>query len=143
MKINRLKLILLLPVLCIQEAAAEAFPDVMGTWSGDVLIVQAGTSQVAKGGMEIADVNLKVQIDYQHEGSFMGRSRNSQMPGDQPSVRVWGTIRSNHREAIFLTSNGGRGQLWFDSEGKSFEYCITNLQNEVATAYCAQLTKEN
>ncbi len=119
---------------------AQDYPDMVGTWSGPVRIVEAGISGVAKGGMMVSDVEVKVIIEHQDGESFLGSTRNSQMASNQPSNRVWGTIRSDGTEAIFITSAGARGQLWFASD-KQFEFCITNLQEEQATAYCAKLKK--
>ena len=98
-------------------------------------------NEVPKGGMEINEVNLVLDVEFQDEESFLGKSRTSATPNDQPSVRVWGTIRSTGDEAIFVTSNGGRGQLWFAGEDE-FEFCVANVSEDSATAYCANLAKE-
>jgi hypothetical protein len=113
----------------------------VGVWTGDVRVVQAGGAQVAKGGMEISEVSISVTIDHQDQESFMGRSRTSQMSNNDPSVNVWGTIRSTGKEAIFITSNGARGQMWLAEDHQTFEFCITNLVDGQATAYCADLSK--
>ena len=122
-------------------AAAADYPDMVGTWSGKVRIVSAGTGEVAKGGMMISEIDLRVMIDHQDRESFMGRTRNSQMSSNDPSNRVWGTIRSNGSEALFITSGGAKGQLWFNGSN-AFEYCVTNRQDQQVQAYCAELTKE-
>lgn len=122
---------------------AAPFPDMVGKWQGMVRVVEAGTSrnqEIAPGGMLVTEVELTLIIEHQDAEAFVGRSRSSRTPKDQPSARIWGTIRSNGTEAIFITSNSGRGQVWFDS-ATSFEYCITNLTDVLATAYCANLTK--
>ena len=63
------------------------------------------------------------------------------MTKDDRSIRVWGAIRSTGEEASFITGGGGRGQLWFMGSEK-FEYCVTNMQDEVMTAFCGILKKE-
>lgn len=132
----------LLPVLLGSSAVlAEGYPDMVGRWSGQVKVVQAGTGEVARGGMEIREVELNVDIVAQEGESFMGRTRNSAMGRDQPSNRVWGTIRSTGTEAIFATSAGARGHLWFQGDSQ-FEFCITNVQEALVTAYCAELQKQ-
>ncbi len=123
------------------SSIAQEYPDMLGTWRGDVRVVQTGVTGVAKGGMLVSDVNVILEIEHQEGESFMGSTRNSQMPSDQPGNRVWGTIRSTGKEAIFITSTGARGQLWF-ANAQHFEFCITNLQEDQATAYCANLEKD-
>ena len=116
----------------------------VGVWEGRVRTVSSGPiteGTVARGGMVINEVDLRVTIEHQDGESFMGKSRSSATPGNQPSPRVWGTIRSDGEEAAFITSNGGRGTLWFAS-GNQLEYCITNLLEDSFTAYCAELTKK-
>lgn len=122
-------------------AEDQQYPDMVGVWQGKVRTVQAGVKEVARGGMILNEIDLKVTIEHQEGESFMGKSRTSQMSFDDPSAIVWGTIRSNGEEAIFVTSNGARGQLWF-KDPTHFEYCLTNKTDELATAYCAQLTKQ-
>ena len=120
---------------------AADYPDMVGVWRGDVRLVQAGVTGIAKGGMMVSDVKTTVTIEAQDGESFMGKTRNTQMTGSQASNRVWGTIRSNGKEAIFITSAGARGQIWFENE-KRLEFCVTNLQEKQATAYCAHLDKD-
>lgn len=131
--------------LCLsgQQVSAADYPDMVGVWEGRVRTVSSGNvteGTVARGGMVINEIDLKVTIEHQDQESFMGKSRASTTPSDVPSARVWGTIRSNGEEAAFITSNGGRGTLWFES-AQTFEYCITNLLENSFTAYCARLTK--
>ena len=121
-------------------ALAKDYPDMVGVWQGKVRTVQAGVDEVARGGMLVNEIELKVTIEHQDEESFIGKSRSSAMSFDDPSTIVWGTIRSGGDEAIFVTSNGARGQMWFMGPGR-FEYCLTNKTDELATAYCAQLGK--
>lgn len=132
-----------LPYALISQAAE--YPEMVGTWRGDVRIVESGSAtedEVARGGMSIRNVVLEVVIDAQDEETFMGRSRSSSMSSNQPSNRVWGTIRSKGDEAIFITSTGARGQLWFQAPS-TFEYCVTNYNEELFTAYCATLDKDD
>ena len=121
---------------------ADSYPDMVGVWRGDVRLVQAGVSGLAKGGMMVSDVKTTVTIEAQDGESFMGKTRNTQMTSNQASNRVWGTIRSNGKEALFITSAGARGKIWFENE-KRLEFCVTNLQEEQATAYCANLDKDD
>ena len=65
----------------------------------------------------------------------------SNAPGAQP-VPVWGAIRSTGQEAVFVTGNGGRGQLWFNRPDR-FEFCFANQTPEQMTAYCAVLNKQS
>ena len=120
---------------------AQEYPDMVGTWSGSVRVVSAGTGEVAQGGMVISEMSIRVMIDHQDEESYMGRIRTSQMSSNEPSNRVWGTIRSNGKEALFITSGNARGQLWFNGDSE-FEYCTTNMQEDLVQAYCAILAKE-
>ena len=120
---------------------AQDYPDMVGTWSGVVRVVSAGTGEVAQGGMVISEMNIRIMIDHQDQESYMGRIRTSQMSSSDPSNRVWGTIRSNGEEALFITSGNARGQLWFHGDSE-FEYCTTNMQEDVVQAYCAKLAKE-
>ena len=123
---------------------ADQYPDMIGIWKGHIRVVSSGAAvadQVARGGAVLSEVDAIVNIDFQEGESFIGKSRAAQTPKTQPSTAVWGALRSNGKEASFVTSDGGRGQLWMQSEN-SFEYCITNLQESVFTAYCGILKKD-
>ena len=61
---------------------------------------------------------------------------------DQRSNPVWGAIRSNGEEALFIVGIGGRGNVWFVNETK-FEFCLTGLSDNVISAYCGVLEKES
>jgi|DEB0MinimDraft_6_1074348.scaffolds.fasta_scaffold57878_2 hypothetical protein len=139
--IGRSALTLFLLACLSSPLLADSYPDMLGVWRGDVRLVQAGVSGIAKGGMMVSDVKMTVTIEAQDGESFMGKTRNTQMTGSQVSNRVWGTIRSIGKEAIFITSAGARGQIWFENE-KRLEFCVTNLQEKQATAYCANLDKD-
>ncbi len=137
-------LLLVFPLVALFPANAESYPDMVGKWSGEVRVIESGRATegiVAQGGMQVRNVHLVLTIDAQQEETFMGRSRNSQTPADQPSARVWGTIRSKGTEAIFITGTGARGQLWFNTPTE-FEFCLTSINEELVSAYCATLTKE-
>ena len=41
---------------------------------------------------------------------------------------------------MFVTGNGGRGQLWFTSPTR-FEFCFANQTPAAMSAYCAVLDK--
>ena len=140
MILGRVLLFLLTFVSVLSFAEDQMYPEMVGVWQGNVRTVQAGTEEVARGGMIVNEVKLKVTIEHQDGESFIGKSRSSAQSFDDPSAIVWGTIRSNGKEAIFVTSNGARGQLWF-MEPTKFEYCLTNKNDELATAYCAELSK--
>ena len=84
------------------SAVAQEYPDMVGTWSGGVRVVSSGTGEVAQGGMLISEMNIRIMIDHQDQESYMGKIRTSQMSSNDPSPRVWGTIRSNGEEALFI-----------------------------------------
>lgn len=137
------KIVLLFLAFTAFNSNAAEYPDMVGAWLGTVRVVESGgaNSEVARGGMNIRDTDLKVQIQAQDGETFMGYTLSSATPSNQTSARVWGTIRSNAEEAIFITSNGARGQIWFQ-DASTFEFCVTNLDDELFTAYCATLSKE-
>ena len=123
---------------------AAEYPDMVGVWKGHVRVISSGqnvSDQVASGGAVLSEVDLKLTIDHQDGESFIGTSRSSNTPNNQPSTPVWGAIRSTGKEALFITSNGGRGNLWFGSKDV-FEFCITNLNETVISAYCGVLKKQ-
>jgi hypothetical protein len=124
---------------------AQDYPDMVGLWTGQVRIVQSRAVEEDRleiGGVVISEIELELTIDAQDQETFIGRTRSSQSPANSPPTHVWGSIRSTGTEALFITSTGGRGQLWFSSES-SFEYCY-NAINESGSivSYCAVLTKQ-
>ena len=133
-------LLLSFSLISFSSQAAE-YPDMMGTWKGHIRTVSSGSAQVARGGAVISEIDLKLTMDHQDGETYIGKFRTSTMTKDDRSIRVWGAIRSNGEEASFITGGGGRGQLWFMGPGK-FEYCVTNMQDEVMTAYCGILNKD-
>jgi len=141
MKNNFQKIATYILLAFTSSAVAQEYPDMVGTWSGGVRVVSSGTGEVAQGGMLISEMSIRIMIDHQDEESYMGRIRTSRMSSNDPSNRVWGTIRSNGEEALFITSGNASGQLWFHSDSE-FEYCTTNMQEDVVQAYCATLAKE-
>ena len=113
-----------------------------GRWVGNIRVVTSGTSgQVSSGGAVISESELVFTVDYQDGETFIGRSQSSDTSGSSAGISVWGSIRSNGLEAMFVTSTGGNGLTWFENP-TVFEYCYTNVTEETATAYCAVLTKE-
>jgi hypothetical protein len=125
-----------------QSAISAEYPNMEGRWVGDVRVVTSGTSsQVSSGGAVISESELVFTVDYQDGETFIGRSQSSDTSGSSAGISVWGTIRSTGLEAMFVTSTGGNGLIWFESP-TVFEYCYTNVTEESATAYCAVLTKE-
>lgn len=135
-------LIALMTVLWAGTLAAAEYPDMRGLWTGAVRTVSSGEqvrTQVARGGAVIQDVRIDFKVSYQDGEVFIGESK-SNLPRAE-SVPVWGAIRSTGREAVFVTGNGGRGQLWF-SEPTQFEFCFANQTQEQMSAYCAVLQKQ-
>lgn len=125
-------------------AFAEEYPNMVGLWTGDVRTMSSGqavSGQVARGGAVISEVKIKLTIDHQDNEVFIGSSRNSATPKDQRSTPIWGAIRSDGTEGIFVAGTGGRGKIWF-VEGSKFEFCLTGLADNVISAYCGILEKE-
>ena len=117
------------------------YPAMEGAWVGGVRTVSSGeqvSSQVARGGALIQDIELTFTVNYQDGEVFMGESLSNL--ADSVPVPVWGAIRSTGREAVFVTGNGGRGQLWFTSPTR-FEFCFANQTPAAMSAYCAVLDK--
>ncbi len=137
---KKFPLFLYVALLASPFVSATEYPDMVGAWQGNVRIVSSG-DDVAQGGAVISNVELTVTIEYQDGESFLGSSRASTTPKAQPSLTVWGAMRSTGDEAIFVNSDGSRGQLWMKGKD-SFEYCLTNLLDSVFTAYCGILTKK-
>jgi len=135
---------LFFPLFFSIPASAVEYPDMVGAWSGHVRVVSSGTNvsdQVASGGAVLSELELTVTIDYQEGETFIGKSRASTTPREQASTPVWGAIRSTGDEAMFVTAAGGRGHLWLKQRNE-FEYCITNLEETVITAYCGILNRK-
>jgi len=138
--LSRISAALLL--LFTQSAISAEYPNMEGRWVGHIRVVTSGTSgQVSSGGAVISESELVFTVDYQDGETFIGRSQSSDASGTSDGINVWGTIRSTGLEAMFVTSTGGNGLIWFKS-ATVFEYCYTNVTEETATAYCAVLTKE-
>ncbi len=97
MVLGRVLLFLLTFVSVLSFAEDQKYPEMVGVWQGNVRTVQAGTEEVARGGMIVNEVKLKVTIEHQDGESFIGKSRSSAQAFDDPSAIVWGTIRSNGR----------------------------------------------
>lgn len=126
----------------VGNAVAASYPDMTGIWTGEIRTVSSGeqvSTQVAKGGAVIQTLELAFTVDYQDGEVFMGESLSN--ASDAVAVPVWGAIRSTGTEAVFITANGGRGQLWFTSPGR-FEYCFANQTPQAMSAYCAVLDKQ-
>jgi len=136
---KKFPLFLFFALLVTPVVFASEYPDMVGVWNGNVRIVSSG-EDVAKGGAVISNVDLTVTIDYQDGESFLGSSRAATTPKSQESLTIWGAVRSTGGEAIFVSSDGSRGNLWMKGKD-SFEYCLTNLLEGVFTAYCGVLTK--
>ena len=123
---------------------AQEYPDMVGVWKGHIRTVSSGApvdSQVARDGAIISEMDVKVTIDYQDGETYIGKVRDSLMGKNDRSIPVWGAIRSNGKEAMFIIGTGGRGNLWFMGPNK-FEYCASNVDEGVVSAYCGILEKE-
>ncbi len=83
-------------------------------------------------------MNLRLEITYQDGEVFVGESMTD-APRAQPTP-IWGAIRSTGKQAIFVTSGGGRGNVWFNTPTQ-FEYCFTNQTQALMAAHCAVLKK--
>ena len=138
---NLTRITVALSLLLANFAYSAEYPNMEGRWVGNIRVVSSDASgRLAAGGAIISESELIFTVDYQEGETFIGRSRTSNMSDSAESISVWGTIRSNGEEAMFVTSTGGTGLIWFDSSN-SFEYCYTNITEELATAYCANLIK--
>ena len=127
--------------LVMSYAYAADYPDMKGVWGGQVSTVSSGEqvrTEVARGGALIQEIELKLTVNYQDNEVFIGESL-SNLPGAQP-VPVWGAIRSTGKEGVFVTENGGRGNIWFTTP-RQLEFCFANQTPEMLSAYCAVLVK--
>lgn len=128
--------------LLASAAHAAEYPAMEGLWTGVVRTVTSGEmvrDQVARGGVVIAEVALKFKVTYQDREVFMGESSSDAT--DARPVPVSGAIRSTGKEAVFVTANGGRGEIWFNSPTQ-FEYCFANATPEQMSSHCAVLNKQ-
>ena len=126
----------------VSGAYAADYPNMEGVWVGAVRTVSSGEqvrTQVARGGALIQDIELKLSVSYQDQEVFMGETISSE-PNAEP-VSVWGAIRSTGKEGVFVTANGGRGNIWFITPSQ-FEFCFANQTPEQMSAYCAVLDKQ-
>ena len=127
--------------LLMSGAYAADYPNMEGVWKGTVRTVSSGEqvrTQVARGGALIQDLELTLTVNYQDQEVFIGESM-SDLPDAEP-VPVWGAIRSTGKEGVFVTANGGRGNIWFTSQDQ-FEFCFANQTPEQMSSYCAVLDK--
>ena len=121
---------------------AADYPDMVGVWKAELRTISSGGGQVAQGGMVVSEVEAIVRIDHQDREVFLGKVRLSSMTKNDPSVTMWGTIRSNGKEALFIGSDGTRGPIWFIDD-RSYEFCVTNLAEDGAMmAYCGVFHKQ-
>lgn len=136
------RLMCLLLGLTMSSAYAANYPDMQGVWEDTVSTVSSGEQvrkQVARGGALIQDIELKLTVNYQSDEVFIGELF-SNLPDAQP-VPVWGAIRATGKEGVFVTANGGRGDIWFTTPSE-FEFCFANQTPEQLSAYCAVLDKQ-
>ncbi len=122
-------------------AYAADYPNMQGVWGGTVRTVSSGEqvrTQVARGGALIQDIELRLTVSYQDQEVFIGETI-SDLPDAQP-VPVWGAIRSTGKEGVFVTANGGRGNIWFTTPTQ-LEFCFANQTPEQMSSYCAVLDK--
>ncbi len=135
------KLMCLLLGFTISSAYAAEYPNMTGFWAGTVRTVSSGEqvrTQVDRGGALIQAIELRLTVNYQDQEVFIGESI-SNLPDAQP-VPVWGAIRATGKEGVFVTANGGRGNIWFTTPSQ-FEFCYANQTPEQMSAYCAVLDK--
>ena len=121
--LKRFSAVLLL--LSALPAFAAEYPSMEGVWVGNIRVVSSGAvGQVSSGGAVITDTVLTLTIDYQDRETFIGRYRTSETPSSSTGFSLWGSIRSNGEEAMFVTITGGNGLIWFANDAR-FEYCYT------------------
>ncbi len=135
------RLICLFLSFLVSGAYAADYPNMEGVWKGTVRTVSSGEqvrTQVARGGALIQDLELTLTVNYQDQEVFIGESM-SDLPDAEP-VPVWGAIRSTGKEGVFVTANGGRGNIWF-TNADQFEFCFANQTPEQMSSYCAVLDK--
>jgi len=133
---------LLLGGFTMSSAYAAEYPNMTGVWAGTVRTVSSGEqvrTQVARGGALIQTIELRLTVNYQDQEVFIGESI-SNLSDAQP-VPVWGAIRATGKEGVFVTANGGRGNIWFTTPSQ-FEFCYANQTPEQMSAYCAVLNKQ-
>lgn len=53
----------------------------------------------------------------------------------------WSALRLDTAEGVFVTANGGRGNIWFMTPTR-FEFCFANQTPEQMSAYCGVLNKQ-
>lgn len=143
-KITLSTLCLISAILVATQSSAQDYPEMVGLWTGTVRVVSSGNidnDRLDVGGMIITEIELLFTVDAQDGETFIGRSKTSTEPQSNPGTHVWGSIRSNGQEALFISDSGARGQIWFSSD-TSFEYCLTDLADDAISAYCANLTKQ-
>jgi len=136
------KLIALLVSIFVGNAQGANYPNMEGIWAGTVRTVASGEQvreQVARGGALIQKLNLKLTVTYQDQEVFIGESTSDAV--DTEPVSVWGAIRSTGKEGVFVTANGGRGNIWFTNPNQ-VEFCFANQTPEQMSAYCAVLMKQ-
>lgn len=122
-------------------ARSENYPDMVGVWKADLRTISS-SGEVARGGMVVSEVTATVTIDFQDREVFLGKVRLSSMGKNDPSVKMWGAIRSNGEEAMFIGDDGTRGPIWFKDE-KTYEFCVTNLSDDGAMmGYCGVFEKQ-
>lgn len=136
-------LVILLGITIACGASAEDdYPDMVGVWKAKLRTISSGHGQVAAGGMVISEEEATVTIDFQDREVFLGKVRLASMTRDDPSVTLWGAIRSDGKEAQFIGSDGTRGPIWFRDD-KSYEFCVTNLTAKGAMmGYCGVFRKQ-
>ena len=135
--------VLICAALCAVSGKSYAaeYPSMEGNWIGSVRTVSMGEQvrdQVARGGALIEEVELTFSVSYQDREVFIGESKSN--AADAQAIPVWGAIRSTGKEAVFVTADGGRGQIWFSSP-TTFEYCFANNTPAQMSSHCAVLEK--
>lgn len=136
------KLLGIFLVLLANLSYGADYPSMTGQWIGTIRTVSTGEqvrTQVARGGALIQDQEIRMDVSYQDREVFIGET-TSNLPNATP-ISIWGAIRSTGKEGVFVTANGGRGNIWFTAPGV-MEFCFANQTQEQMSAYCGMLRKQ-
>jgi hypothetical protein len=136
------KLLWVFFVLLANLSYSADYPDMTGQWIGTIRTVSTGEqvrAQVARGGALIQDQEIHMDVSYQDREVFIGET-TANVPDSTP-ISIWGAIRSTGKEGVFVTANGGRGNIWFTAPG-TIKFCFANQTQEQMSAYCGMLRKQ-
>ncbi|MFT7221830.1 MAG: hypothetical protein ACI8Z1_003453, partial [Candidatus Azotimanducaceae bacterium] len=111
-----LRLITVLVLMISSYTFAADYPDMVGTWKAHLRTISSGSTETARGGAVISEADATVTIEHQDHEAFMGKVRMSVMTKNEPSIRLWGAIRSDGKEATYIGGDGSRVPIWILSE---------------------------